>query len=190
MISDRPFQMAFIVAAAAFALIMRAGPAAAVPDKKPTAPAASIDAKKGKTNKAREKAGDKKKTDKSDKKSELQFRKGYGHAYDLIYRQHDYAAAIPTLRALGHDERPDVATLIGYASRKLGRYDEARVWYKKALAADPRHATTLSYMGMWHAEQGNRLKAQDYLENVRLICGTECRAFRELKDVIAHSGTY
>jgi tetratricopeptide (TPR) repeat protein len=38
-----------------------------------------------------------------------------------------------------------VATLIGYASRKLGRYDDAKYWYDKALAADPNHAVTWSY---------------------------------------------
>jgi tetratricopeptide (TPR) repeat protein len=32
--------------------------------------------------------------------------------------------------------------LLGYASRKLGRYDDAKYWYDKALAADPNHALT------------------------------------------------
>jgi hypothetical protein len=31
---------------------------------------------------------------------------------------------------------------------------------------------------MWHAEQGNLLKAQDILEKVRSICGTECKNTR------------
>ena len=66
------------------------------------------------------------------------------------------------MQALGHDDHAEVANLIGYASRKLGRYEDAKIWYEKALAADPNHARTWSYYGMWHAEQGNRLKAQDY----------------------------
>jgi hypothetical protein len=52
-----------------------------------------------------------------------------------------------------------VANLIGYASRKLGRYDDAKVWYERPLAADPNYAVTWSYYSMWHAEQGNLLKA-------------------------------
>ena len=32
------------------------------------------------------------------------------------------------LHALGYDDNADVATLLGYASRKLGRYDEAKFW--------------------------------------------------------------
>jgi tetratricopeptide (TPR) repeat protein len=59
-----------------------------------------------------------------------------------------------------------VANLIGYASRKLGRYDDAKLWYERSLAADPNHALTWSYLGMWHAEQGNVLKAKDELEKV------------------------
>jgi hypothetical protein len=120
-----------------------------------------------------------------------EFLAGYRSAHALIYEQGDYAAGIAALRALGHDDNADVATLVGYASRKLGRYDDARIWYERALAADPKHAVTWSYYGMWHAEQGNLLKAKDDLEKVRLICGTtECREYQALKDVIDGTATY
>ena len=115
---------------------------------------------------------------------------GYHAAYALIYDKADYAAGIAALRALGYDDNADVATLIGYASRKLGRYDDAKFWYERALAADPNHAVTWSYYGMWQAEQGNVLKAKDDLEKVRLICGTDCRAYKMLKDAIDGTVTY
>jgi hypothetical protein len=99
-------------------------------------------------------------------------------AYALIYDTGDYQAGISALRAMGYDDNADVATLLGYASRKLGRYDDAKYWYDKALATDPNHhALTWSYYGMWHAEQGNLLKAKDDLEKVRQICGTECKEY-------------
>ena len=92
---------------------------------------------------------------------------------------------------MGYDDNADVATLIGYASRKLGRYDDAKLWYDRALAADPNHALTWSYYGMWQAEQGNVLKAKDDLEKVRTICGnTECREYVALKEVIDGTRTY
>jgi tetratricopeptide (TPR) repeat protein len=95
------------------------------------------------------------------------------------------------MHALGHDENPEVANYIGFASRKLGRYDDAKHWYEKALAADPDHARTWSYYGMWHAEQGNRLMAHDFLEKVRAICGnTECEDYTKLKGVIEGTATY
>jgi tetratricopeptide (TPR) repeat protein len=115
---------------------------------------------------------------------------GYQAAYALIYDKGDYEAGITALRALDRDDNPDVATLLGYASRKLGRYDEAKLWYERALAADPNHAVTWSYYGMWQAEQGNVLKAKDDLEKVRLICGTDCRAYQMLKDAIEGTVTY
>jgi tetratricopeptide (TPR) repeat protein len=119
------------------------------------------------------------------------FLAGYHAAYALIYDHNDYVGGIAALRELGYDDNADVATLIGYASRKLGRYDDAKYWYDKALAADPNHAVTWSYYGMWHAEQGNVLKAKDDLEKVRTICGnTDCREYRALKDVIDGTATY
>jgi tetratricopeptide (TPR) repeat protein len=119
------------------------------------------------------------------------FMSGYHAAYALIYEKTDYVGAIVALRALGYDDNPDVATLIGYASRKLGRYDDAKYWYDKALAADPNHVVTWSYYGMWQAEQGNLLKANDDLEKVRTLCGnTDCQAYTALKAVIDGTVTY
>jgi tetratricopeptide (TPR) repeat protein len=128
---------------------------------------------------------------KKDKSSSAEdFLTGYHAAYALIYDKGDYEAGIAALRALGYDDNADVATLLGYASRKLGRYDDAKVWYERALAADPNHAVTWSYYGMWQAEQGNVLKAKDDLEKVRLICGTDCKAYHMLKDAIDGAVTY
>ncbi len=131
-----------------------------------------------------------KKPKKEKSSSAEDFLAGYRAAYALIYDKGDYVAGIAALRALGYDDHPDVATLLGYASRKLGRYDDAKVWYERALAADPNHAVTWSYYGMWQAEQGNVLKAKDDLEKVRLICGTDCKAYRMLKDAIDGTVTY
>jgi tetratricopeptide (TPR) repeat protein len=119
------------------------------------------------------------------------FLNGWHKAYALVYDKQDYAGGITALRAMGYDDNVDVATLLGYASRKLGRYDDAKYWYEKALAADPKHALTWSYYGMWQAEQGNLLKAKDDLEKVRTICGnTECREYVALKEVIDGTRTY
>jgi tetratricopeptide (TPR) repeat protein len=103
----------------------------------------------------------------------------------------DYKAGIAAMHALGQDEHPDVANYIGYANRKLGNYDQSKVWYEKALAADPTHVRTWSYYGMWHMEQGNRLKAEDYLAKVNALCGNAtCKEFIELKAVIAGTASY
>jgi len=120
-----------------------------------------------------------------EKQTEQQFIDGYKAAHAMIYQHHDYTAGIDKLKSLGHDDNPDVANLIGYSSRKLGRYEDSKTWYERALAADPAHARTWSYYGMWHAEQGNLLKAREYLTKVETLCGTKCREYTELKGVIA-----
>lgn len=103
----------------------------------------------------------------------------------------NYNAGIAAMHALGHDEHPDVANYIGYANRKLGNYDQSKVWYDKALAADNNHVRTWSYYGMWHMEQGNRLKAEDFLAKVNALCGnTTCEEYRELKAVIDGKASY
>jgi tetratricopeptide (TPR) repeat protein len=129
---------------------------------------------------------------KPDKSSAVEeFYKGWHEAYALIYDHGDYAGGIAVLRAMGYDDNADVATLIGYASRKLGRYDDAKLWYDRALAADPNHALTWSYYGMWYAEQGNVLKAKDDLAKVEAICGnTTCREYTALKAAIDGTVTY
>jgi tetratricopeptide (TPR) repeat protein len=153
------------------------GPAAAIIDEDPP-PAPPSDTKGGTQPRPDEK-----------KQREEAFREGYGRARALILEGR-YEAAIAALTALARDDHPDVANLIGFASRKLNRYEEARRWYERALAADPTHVRTWSYYGMWHAEQGNTLKAMDYLEQVRLLCGTDCREYQELKGVIAGTRVY
>jgi tetratricopeptide (TPR) repeat protein len=102
-----------------------------------------------------------------------------------------YKGGIAAMHALGRDENADVANYIGYANRKLGNYDQSKEWYDKALAADPDHVRTWSYYGMWHMEQGNRLKAEDFLSKVRAICGTTtCEEYKELKAVIDGKASY
>ena len=128
---------------------------------------------------------------KEDKKSEQQFIDGYRAAHAMIYQGNDFAGGIAKLRSLGQDDHPDVANLIGFSSRKLGRYDDAKLWYERALAANPGHTLTWSYYGMWHAEQGNLLKARDHLTKVASICGnTECREYVMLKEVIEGTRAY
>ncbi len=118
------------------------------------------------------------------------FLRNYRNARDMILAG-DYTAGIAAMHALGQDEHPDVANYIGYANRKLGNYDQSKVWYEKALAADPQHVRTWSYYGMWHMEQGNRLMAQDYLAKVNALCGnTTCKEYIELKGVIAGTASY
>jgi tetratricopeptide (TPR) repeat protein len=108
----------------------------------------------------------------------------------LIVTGH-YKDGIAAMHAIGRDGNADVANYIGYAYRKLGDYADSKIWYEKALATDPNHVRTWSYYGMWQMEQGNRLKALDDLQKVKLICGnTDCKEYVELKAVIDGKASY
>jgi tetratricopeptide (TPR) repeat protein len=132
----------------------------------------------------------KKKTNEEQKKSEQQFRDGYRAAYALV-QAGDYKAAFAAFKTLGQDDHPDVANYLGYTARKLGDYEASRYWYERALAADPKHVRTWQYYGMWHVEQGNKLKAQDFLETIRAICGgTSCKEYQDLKGGIEGTVSY
>ncbi len=176
-------RIGLLAAAALIAIGLGVSPLYAMGDDNPAPPAPKVEKKK---------PGQKKSTrsKKKQKKSEEEFLRKYHAARDLILA-HDYRAGIAAMHAVGHDEHPDVANYIGYAYRKLGDYKDSQIWYEKALAADPNHVRTWSYYGMWQMEQGNRLKALDDLQKVKLICGnTGCEAYKELKAVIDGKASY
>src|ERR1700747_2524888 len=56
-----------------------------------------------------------------------------------------YEEGLKAFLALGHDDDVEVATYVGYAYRKLGNYPLSKVWYDRALAADPNHVKTWEY---------------------------------------------
>ena len=122
----------------------------------------------------------KKKDDKSSSIDSPKFLAGYRTAYATIYDGHDYATAIAQLKALNHDDRADVANLIGYSYRKLGDYKLSQVWYERALRADPNHVKTWQYYGLWQLEQGNRDQAQYHLNKIAQLAGTGSAEYRSL----------
>jgi tetratricopeptide (TPR) repeat protein len=139
---------------------------AASDDQNPKPPA--TDSKKKKDNK------------KSSSIDSPQFLAGYHTAYATIYDRHDYTSAIDQLKALGHDDRADVANLIGYSYRKLGDYKLSQVWYERALQADPNHVRTWQYYGLWQLEQGNREQAEYHLQKIAQLAGTSSSEYQSL----------
>ena len=108
------------------------------------------------------------------------FVRGYRAAYATIYDRNDYSAAIEQLKALGHDDHPNVANLIGYSYRKVGDYKLSQVWCERALKADPNHVLTWQYYGLWQLERGNREQALYHLSRIAAICGTDCAEYKSL----------
>jgi tetratricopeptide (TPR) repeat protein len=128
--------------------------------------------------------GKAKKKDRSSSLDDPRFLAGYHTAYTTIYDRHDYTAAIDQLKALGHDDRADVANLIGYSYRKLGDYKVSQIWYERALKADPNHVRTWQYYGLWQLEQGNREQAEYHLNKIASIAGTDSAEYRSLASAL------
>jgi tetratricopeptide (TPR) repeat protein len=124
--------------------------------------------------------GKKKKGEANPGSQRTAFVEGYRAAYAAIYGRHDYAAAIPQLKALEHDDYAPVANLIGYSYRKLGDYKLSQAWYERALKADPNHVKTWQYYGLWQLEQGNRDQAQYHLNRIAQLAGTGSEEYRSL----------
>jgi tetratricopeptide (TPR) repeat protein len=176
MIDPSARRLGALAATVLFALALSFGPvlAAGDPDPRP-----SPEPKSGAPKPGIQKSGQKKK--KNHRSEQQQFIDGYRAARALVL-DGKYEEAIAAFKALGRDDSAEVANYIGYANRKLGNYELAKVWYDKALEIDPNHVRTWQYYGMWHVEQGNMLKAADFLEKIRLICGgTGCQEYQDLK---------
>jgi len=73
-----------------------------------------------------------------------------------------------------------VLTYIGFATRKLGRVDEAMGYYAQALAKNPDNTVARSYLGEAHLQQGHVDKAEAELGQIAQRCGTTCAEYREL----------
>ena len=129
----------------------------------------------------------KKKKDKSSSIDDPKFLEGYRAAYATIYDRNDYSSAIEQLKALGQDDRADVANLIGYSYRKLGDYKVSQIWYERALQADPDHVRTWQYYGLWQVEQGNRDQAQYHLNRIAALTGTGSDEYRSLAAALEKS---
>jgi Flp pilus assembly protein TadD len=113
---------------------------------------------------------------------------GFMNARQLVLNG-QYEAGIAALRALQFDEHPDVAAYLGLANRRLGRLEDARTWYERALRADPNNKLAISFYGMLRAETGEVAKAREDLDRLRQICGeAACNEYQALAGVIAASG--
>lgn len=120
--------------------------------------------------------------------SAAQQQASFGAARALILSG-KYEDGIAAMKALGYDDHPDIAGSIGFASAQLGRRDEARTWYGKALAADPNHVATLGNSGALYVAQGDLARARSDLDRIKAACGnTTCREYRELESLIAAKG--
>ena len=79
----------------------------------------------------------------------------------------------------------DAFNWLGYANRKLGRFEEARKAYARALFLDPDHKGAHEYAGELRLQLGDLAGAEKHLAELDRICLLGCEEYDELKAEIA-----
>lgn len=104
-----------------------------------------------------------------------------------LINEHRYGQAIASLEAARatFGPHPDILTYIGFANRKLGRYDIAQGYYRAALAIYPAHRGALEYYGELKVERGDIAGARINLALLDRSCTFGCYEAEELRRWIA-----
>jgi tetratricopeptide (TPR) repeat protein len=76
---------------------------------------------------------------------------------------------------------PDILTYLGFANRKLQRYEIAESYYQSALQIYPEHRGALEYYGELKLERGDIAGAKSHLAKLEKICGFGCNEADELR---------
>jgi Flp pilus assembly protein TadD len=84
---------------------------------------------------------------------------------------------------------PDILTYIGYANRRLGRYDIAESYYRQALAIAPNHRGATEYYGELMVERGDIAGARRMLAKLETQCRFGCAEVEDLRRWIDHRGS-
>jgi tetratricopeptide (TPR) repeat protein len=95
-----------------------------------------------------------------------------------------YDDALQVFAAAKDRNDSQLLTMIGYATRKLGQYDEGVAYYHQALAINPDNVNTHEYLGEAYAEMGQIELAKAELTKVEALCGTECEQYEDLAKAI------
>lgn len=85
-------------------------------------------------------------------------------------------------------DNPDILNLLGYASRKLGRWQASRKFYSHALTIDPAHKGALEYMGELELETGDVAAAKELLLRLREQCPDGCEELDDLLVAFSKNG--
>lgn len=108
----------------------------------------------------------------------------YDEAVALIESE-QYADALDLLHSLADQNRANVLTYVGFATRKLGDLDGGIRYYHRALALEPDNALTREYLGEGLLLKCDVAGAREQLARIEAVCGRDCHSFEELAAAIA-----
>ena len=118
------------------------------------------------------------------RRSSLQQEDTYALGYWLA-KTGEYQDALDVLGSASNPDDARVLTMIGFATRRLGRVDEALGYYGKALAKNPDLTSTRQYLGEALLQKDDPAGAKRQLAEIRSRCGVTCKDYRLLALEIA-----
>lgn len=94
--------------------------------------------------------------------------------------------AVAELKRVNQTRSADWNNLMGYALRKQTPPDlaGARKHYDAALRLDPKHKGALEYAGELDLMTGDLAAAEQRLQRLEAVCGTNCEEYADLKAAI------
>lgn len=108
--------------------------------------------------------------------------RAYLDAVSLI-NEARYEQAIASLQQArtAFGAHPDILTYLGFAHRKLGRFEVAENYYRQALAAAPEHKGATEYYGELMVERKDMAGARRMLARLDSLCDFGCAEADELR---------
>jgi len=95
-----------------------------------------------------------------------------------------YGEAIEALSLVENKDDPRVLNYLGYAHRKLGRFEVGLGYYRQALAADPDYVKAREYLGEAYLVLSKPDLAREQLAEIGTRCGTDCEEYALLAEAI------
>jgi tetratricopeptide (TPR) repeat protein len=102
-----------------------------------------------------------------------------------LARTGHYQLAIDLFMLMRDRSNPSALNGLGYANRKLGRFDVGIGYYQAALALDPDYLLAREYLGEGYAASGRIDLARAQLDEIRQRCSTLCEAYQRLDGAIS-----
>ena len=104
-----------------------------------------------------------------------------------LIKKAKYKRAIGKLKKAQREEpsNADIFNYLGFAHRKIGDYENSKIFYKEALAIQPDHKLALEYQGELFLTLHDINSAQSNLRKLEALCPQGCDELKDLGNEVS-----